>query len=382
MSLWPFVPLGEAIEVLEWKTDVLRARSSEQRHRLRERPRRQWHFSHRFSASEQSAARALVRAATAFEVPDWPLRIYSGAVSAGSSVSLAVTTAGLGLAAGKKVVLFSSPMDYEVCTIESVAPSALVLEFVATGRAATNIYRVDGAHAAVELVFARPAGPLQAASIVFEAAAVEQDASSSYATYRGHDVLPLVPEVGSGTLAEALAWPNEVFDNATGLVSTVRKRDLPDAKLTMRWYAVTPAEIASMRAWISSRYGRWLAFWLSSWQKDFVAAADLGASATVLRVFAPDGVIALGQTSFDLEIKAASVYLRRVTAVSAGPTVSGRPTLDLTIDIALGTAIAAAAFGRISYLRCVRFDADRIEFLHKAGEGIAVAVPCIEVPVP
>ena len=74
--------------------------------------------------------------------------------------------------------------------------------------------------------------------------------------------------------------------------------------------------------------------------------------------------------------------MRRVTAVSSGPAVSGNPTFDLTIDSALGVAVTAAAFGRISFLRCARFDADRIELLHRPGEGLAVAVPCIEVPVP
>lgn len=383
MSLWPFVPLSGAVEVLEWKTNVLRARAGEQRQRLRERPRRQWHFTHLFDADGQSAARAIARSASAFEIPDWALPIYSGAVAAGSSVSIAVDTSGLGLVAGKQVCVISSLTDYEVCTIASVSPSALVLSFVSAARSAAKIYRVDSAHAAVELGFDRPAGPLQRASIIFEAAAVDCYASTAYAQYRGHDVLPLVPVVGAGRLDESLAWPRDVFDNGTGLPTTAKKRDLSDEKFTMRWHAFAASDIAAVRSWIASRYGRWLAFWFSSWQRDFVAAADLGASATVLRVFTPSGAITLGKSDFDLEIQAPSTaYCRRVTSVSAGPLVAGSKTLDLTLDSALGTAVSAAAFGRISYLRCVRFDADRIEILHAAGEGIAVAVPCIEVPVP
>ena len=382
MSLWPYVPLNDMVEVLEWKTDVLRARAGEQRQRLRERPRRQWHFRHRADADMQATMRALVRGATAFEVPDWTQAIYGGAVSAGSSVALTFATAGFGLAAGQQVVLWAGILGNEVCTIESVSPTGIVLEFVATARNAT-IYRVDGAHAAVELTFDRPAGHLQTASVAFEAAAVEQYTATTYAQYRGHDVLPLPAVVGAGSLAESLAWPIEVFDNGTGLLATEKARDLADEKFTMRWHALKPADGAAQRAWICSRYGRWLAFWLPSWQRDFTVAADITAVATTLRVFAPKGTTALGHSAFDLEIQApAAVYYRRVTGVSAGPAVSGRPTLDLTIDSALGAAITAAQFGRISYLRCVRFDADRVEFLHRAREGIAVAVPCIEVPVP
>lgn len=384
MSLWPFRPVGEVVEVLEWRTDVLRARSGEQRFRLRERPRRQWHFNHEFDADGQAAARAIVRGASSYQVMDWARVVYVGAVSAGSSVSLAMATAGYGLAAGQSVVLWNDALSYEVCVIESVAPTALVLAFVASPRAATRIYRVDQAHLAVELSISRPTGPTQYAAISFESPAVDIHAATTYAQYRGHDVLPIVPVAGGG-LPESLNWPVEVFDNGTGLVSTSKGRDMVDDKFMMRWLyrESEDAAIQSLRAWIASRYGRWLAFWQSSWQSDLVAASDIGSSATTLRVFAPAGSASLGRTVFDLEIIGPSAtYLRRVTNVSAGPAVSGRPTFDLTIDSALGVAISAAQFVRISYLSCARFDADRIEVLHVPGATVSVAVPCIEVPVP
>jgi len=376
------MPVGEIVEVLEWRTDVLRARSSEQRFRLRERPRRQWVFKHLFDKESQAAARAILRGALSFQVPDWIKPVYAGPVAAGSSVSITMTTTGLGLAAGGSVVLWNGPLDYEVCTIQSVSPSALVLAFVATARGAT-IYRVDQAHAAVDLSISRPAGPLQRADIVFEAPAVYVHAATTYTQYRGHDVLPVVPRVGNGSLAEGMAWPLEKFDNETGLIATSALRDLPDDRFMMRWHVFTQPEIAALRAWIASRYGRWLAFWQSTWQRDLVAAADITAVATTLRVFSPASAASLGRSAFDLEISVPSNLLyRQVTAVAAGPAVDGRPTFDLTLSSALGVAVTAAQFGRISYLRCARFNADRIELLHRPGEGLAVSVPCIEVPVP
>ena len=383
MSLWPFMPVGEVVEVLEWRTDVLRARASEQRSRLRERPRRQWHFKHLFTPENQSAARAIVRAATSYQVPDWIRVVYAGPVSAGSSVSLAMDTTGYGLAAGQNEVLFNGLADYEVCTVESVSPTALVLAFVATPRAATGLYRVDEAHAAVALDVSRPAGPFQHASISFEAPAVDVHVASTYAQYRGHDVLPVVPVVGSGALEEGVEWPIERFDNGTGLLSATRQRELPDDRFMMRWHALKAADIQAVRAWVASRYGRWLAFWQTTFERDLVAAANVGSSDTTLRVYAPTGATLLGRTAFDLEIGLPSgAVLRRISAVAAGPAVTGRPTFDLTMDSSFGVAVTAAAFGRISFLRCARFDADRIELLHRPREGLAVSVPCIEVPVP
>ena len=87
MNLWPFPPIDEVIEALEWKTDVLQAYAGEQRFRLRERPRRSWSFNHLFDDDGQSAARSIIRGADGFYVPDWIRRIYSGSVSAGASVS-------------------------------------------------------------------------------------------------------------------------------------------------------------------------------------------------------------------------------------------------------------------------------------------------------
>ena len=51
---------------------------------------------------------------------------------------------------GSKLYCGQGIFDYEVCTLESVSPTGIVLNS-ATGRTATGIYRVDGAHAAVEL---------------------------------------------------------------------------------------------------------------------------------------------------------------------------------------------------------------------------------------
>ena len=160
MSLWPFLPVGEVTEVLEWRTDVLRARASEQRFRLRERPRRQWHFEHLFDAEGQAGARALLRGSTSFQVPDWIRSIYAGPVSSGSSVSITMTTAGLGLVAGASVLLWGGLLNYEICTIESVSAGAMVLAFVATARISISIYRVDQATAAADLDITRPSGHL------------------------------------------------------------------------------------------------------------------------------------------------------------------------------------------------------------------------------
>ena len=97
-------------------------------------------------------------------------------------------------------------------------------------------------------------------------------------------------------------------------------------------------------------------------------------------VYAPDGITDLGYTTFDIEI--AGQYYRRVTSYSASTAADGRAILQLNIDSAIGTTLGAGS--RISYLRHLRFAADRIEFSHQFNRASRIsthcAVPCIEMP--
>ena len=382
-SVWPFLPNGEVIEALAWQTDVLRARASEQRQQLRSLPRRTWQFKHLLNHEQHAAARALIRANTQFAVPDLTARLWTGALTAGSSVSVSVDTAALDVSAGDTLVFWQDAVNHEIVTVESVAADAIVLAAVETGRAGA-LYAADLALAPDGLQLTRPPGRYFEAAIAFESIRGAPDAAASvgYATYRGHDVLPDVPVLGAGTFSEAVSWPGERLDSGTGPLGFWRARDLPDDRYMMRWHAFSAADQRLLRQWIFSRAGRAKAFWRSTWSNDLSAAADLGAADTALRVFLPTGAASLGTSNFDLELHGHALYRRRVTAVAAADAVDGRPTVTLGLDAPLGAAHSAAQLARIRFLKCLRFDADRIEFLRVPGAGVAVQVPLIEVPVP
>lgn len=382
MSLWPFFPTGEVVEALEWKTDVLRTKAGEQRIRVRERPRRTWQLAHIMGAEDQAAARAILRGASVLHVPEWIRPLFTGAVAAGTNVVITMTTTGRGLVAGNSVVLWSSQGNYEVCTIASVSPTDITLSLVNTARNA-SVYRADLSRPGAALGIDRPGGQWQRGTITFEATGVPMDPATTYPQYRGHDLLTDVTKVGGGAIEEAFSRPIQVFDNMTGLVATEETRDLPDDQFTVRWHSLTQAEQDTVRAWITSRYGRWLAFWSPTWQADLVPTATITSAATTINVYSPLGAPSLGRSTFDIEVAGpAANYQRQVTNVSAGAAVGGRATYNLTISAALGVTLTTAQVKRISYLRCARFNADRIEFVFRPGEGMTVSIPCIEVPLP
>jgi hypothetical protein len=191
-----------------------------------------------------------------------------------------------------------------------------------------------------------------------------------------------LPVVGGTSLTGSVVWPVDVIDYETGVTEVFTDRNYVASTLTMRWHAFTAAAKRALRQWIFSRAGRLNAFWIGMQDADIVPAADIGASATVLRVFAPYGAESFGISDFDIEINGAALYRRRVTGVAVAATLEGKRTLNLTLDAALGVAHTVAQISKISRLRCVRFDADRVEFLHAPRAGMVVAMPCIEVPVP
>jgi hypothetical protein len=84
--IWPFCPLDNMLEGMEWRTNVLRAFSAEQRIRLRDTPVRTFNHAYAWPAVDYEKARAMFREQHPgpFELPDWALA-HRVSVNAGAS---------------------------------------------------------------------------------------------------------------------------------------------------------------------------------------------------------------------------------------------------------------------------------------------------------
>ena len=182
-----------------------------------------------------------------------------------------------------------------------------------------------------------------------------------HSQYRGHDVPP--PAVtGGGELAESPRGPSEIFDNLTGILATEKARDVADEKFTMRWHAISPEDVwRSAHGYAAVTGAGWLSGCLAG--RKTQCPPPTSDMQIPLRVFCSEGNnIARAHHVRSGNRNDNHRHYRRITAASAGPTVDGRPTIDPTTSRRIRRAASASQFGRISYLRCVRFDADRIEF--------------------
>lgn len=384
MQVWPFPPRNELVEVLAWSTNVIRAKSAEQRIALRTAPRREFNLLHTLTDTEYSAARAMVRGAEVFQVPDWPQAIQLGAVSSGVAVAISDPALLYTDFYDGSAILWQSADDYEVVAVESLAGNYWITSVSGEYSDGYLIPLVE-AYAPNGISTSRRAARLHDVDVSFDVYQNNDTGLSTYPQYRSHDLMTDCPVIGSGQFSEGLSWEFSTFDNISGIPEYIRRRTIPDELYQMRWHVFTRSDLYTLRRWVHSRRGRQKVFWLSSLAKDFLPAVSIGPSDTSITVFKLPGIANVGRTeSFDIEIKTVSgiYYRRRVTSAAAGAPVNESSTLSLTLSSSLGAAVSIANIDRISFLRCTRFNSDRVEFNHRAGAGTVVQINCIEVPVP
>jgi hypothetical protein len=378
-QIWPFIPRDELIEALEWRTDIIQAKSAEQRIAIREAPRRVFNMDHHLTEYEYTSAKAMMREAETFYVPDWAQSTAVGPVSPGSSVLIAGDFTDVQF--GDVAVLWESLRNFEQVDI-TLDSNGATLATVVNVYASARLIPLWLAHCPEGLLASRSAGGIVQSSVAMNVYENTDLALSTYTQYRSLDVVPSCPIVAGGSFEESLQWPLSAFDNDQSIPEYIRQRTYPNLIFNMRWHLTTRAETYVLRQWLHSRRGRQKAFWLSSWGNDYEPAASILAS-TTLKIYALDGTTGLGFTgAFDIEIvsTAGVSYYRRVSVAQLSTPIGGRPVIDLTINSTL--TLTLANIKRISILRCARFEADRIELLHQAAVGTIVAVPCIEIVEP
>lgn len=379
MQVWPFAPLSEMTEVLEWKTDVIRSQSAEQRIALLEAPRRSYSLQHLLDAQHYASAQEMVREAEAFRVPDWTQVVRLDAVAPGSEVVIPFDAQCLDFVQGEQAILWRAPGAWEVIDIAAVSAGGITAA-VDRQWGAVRLMPLRAAIAPDGMTAQRVTRHWASVSIRLDITSNRDQGASTYSQYRGHDVMTDCPKLAGGSLDEGVSWPAEIIDSQLGRVDVIRARTMPDVVCTMRWRVYGHCDHARLRAWLHSRRGRQKAFWMSTRGADFIPATDIGALAITLTVGALPGLQALAREAFDIELATHAGDIFRRQVLSWFTDSDGRIVLELAEP--LGVDVQADDVRRISWLRCVRFNADRIELVHRAAAGVQVAVQCIEVPVP
>lgn len=347
-TLWPFRPRAEVIEALEWATDIVPSYEAEERYSLREVPLRSFSFGHVADRAMVNEAREIIRAGDGvLLVPEWPRQVIADA-STGAPVALADGPA----------LIWRGVDDVEVVEIVGGLFSAVAQPSL--GVRVCPLLACRGYEVGID----RPAGKWAQLTLTAQTAdGPDETDPTRYPVYLGESLVTDCPRVGADTTDESVRWEVEALDNGITLPADYRPSGVPDQRFALRWY-VSGAEYSSVRAWLYSRRGRWLPFWLPSWGADLLRPERSGSVLFSDTYTEGEGhlVAVIGGIYYPRAIESATLDS------------SGR------WQLALDAALPAGAITRAMYLRRVRLAADRVEVRHAAGQRKAIAVNCVGVP--
>lgn len=352
VEIWPFIPRAEMIEACEWKTEIQQAYSAEHRIARRAVPRRQFTLTHAANQHQSSVARKLSRRGLAFTLPDWT-RIRR--------VPMAQTGAAVDLPDGPAIV-WSDWNDFE-----QVAVSGGKLGVVQKARKDARVMPSLDARLIEGWSQDRSAGRWAGMQITLDIAS-DRDLgdASMYPTYLGDPVVTDACMIGSASFEEGVHYDFAAMDNGVAAPSNTKMRSYGDITFGVRWQSFTREAADRVRAFVYSRRGMQQAFWLPS------KADDLGFSHSAMnRLYCREYNSAERAIAY---IDSSGQWAIRTVTAAMFDAAAGLWELTLNLNISDNVVRSAC------YLRRVRFNADRVEFNHKAGAGVTVSIPCMEVP--
>lgn len=377
-TLWPFIPRDEWTEGLEWRSDVIRPFSTEQRIRLLNSPRIRLNFPHHFSARDYQRARLLHRAGTLdlFIVPLWQYKQTVTVSSGATTVTVDTTTSDYRNAG--YAVLWTDAETCEAVTIGTVSSGSF------TCSAASRTYT---AGLVMPAVLAWCVGGLEAersveahtgASLEFLSAdGADLSNAGLYATsYRSHPVITDDAVLGSSSVNLVDEWPYDETDN--GLSAEPFRdstQETPAYAVPMAWYTATMADAWAVRRFLHSRYGTQKGFWLPDWHSGITVTANITSAGTTITIQAI-GLDGVAETGDLMVVSTAGVqYYFRFTSVAVSSTNE-----VLTLSAAAGVNLTTAQIERACFLHFCRLADDRVEFQHRNPSHCSVSVLCTEVP--
>lgn len=371
---WSWAPnwADGMLERLEWRTDVLTAyRGGEQRRALRLDPRQGLEFS----VIAQGADRRFMEAV----LWNWGARIYAvplwfdgqelaGTLSAGAT-SIPLPTTQRGYTVGGLVMLLGEdPRTYEVLEVASIGASiGLARPTQQTWVAGTRVYPTRAARITNEATLPRFTGEAASLKLQFEMTDYMPWAAAASPTYRGYPVFEQKPDWSEDP---SLIYGRKlnVMDSGSGRVLVEDQAQMPLTTQRMRYTMISRADVDAWKQRIYALRGKLGGIWVPTWASDLTVAANIGDSVTNIdidwigygRYYGTDP----NRRDIRIEIADGTIFYRRITGAAELSSTVER----LSIDSALGVAVAAADVRLVSFMAMSRSDSDTAEIAWFTGE--------------
>lgn len=351
-DVWPFIPMPESRETLQFSTDVQETYSSEMRYSLRG-GRQYLTYKYRKTYGLQKMAQKFRNNPYGeWLVPVWEQVSAIGAVASADTSIAADPDAEY----DGSVLIWGGCENYVVATVSSVGSavnlSAPVGQDFSKAVAiplrtclptdGASLTRIDSVHSEV--------------IIEWLATSEFSPSGASYSAFGGFPYLPCATAVVK-PLSGSIIHPTEKIDSDLGPVVLAPTRSLIEGVYAISINESGRSEIANLRKFLGDMRGQDAAFWIADWEGKLRLTSSLSPGATTAS-FAPileDVADYVGRyVLFDGEYKE----------------ITGSFDLITSHQISFSALAGASAGGRL--LRKVRMNGDRFVFNHRRGLASSV----------
>lgn len=182
---------------------------------------------------------------------------------------------------------------------------------------------------------------------------------TAWATLNGREVFTPTPDyAGPPTISSV--WPMDRVDFEIGRTAQFRPVAEAQSMLEADFTGFSPTEMAEVEQFFDRMKGRRTAFWMPTWEKDFVLNATAGSGTSAFVATGSDWASDFGATDYSAIDVGVAVFLtdgteiyRQITDISA----SGGNS-QVTVNAAWGTALTVATVARICLMPLWRFAND------------------------
>lgn len=373
--VWPFSPQQGYSEGLEWLTDVMRSKTSEQRVAMRDAPRQSFDYRYIFDDHQVSRARAMAVgwAQRQFGLPVWNEAAYVGTVQAGVT-TLTVDTTAADYRAGDALLVWTSDNDFEAIVVNEIRPNevdvalpvsktyngAFIMPMRYARSTEMSIIRSGNAYGKVRTQFTVVANKNLGASI-------------GLPTYKDLPVLTDVM-IDVGGYEEKIVKEVSVLDNKMAAAVMDSMFNSTDQYFMVSWDLKSKEEVWRVRRFLHSLRGKQKPFWLPTQTRDMTLTAAVDPSATGIKVKKFGG--SLFYHTKDIQILQADCT--RTFHSVEGIADDGLDE-NLTLSSSAGITVAVAQNPKISFMYKVRLDVDRVEINYQTSSHVTIRVPVKEV---
>jgi hypothetical protein len=377
-TVWPFVPQRRLKESIEWKTEIMRCRSAEQRLCLRNIPRTTIEYDFQLLPQEVDAATVLARqyGADEFLLPFWHELEYVGTV-ASSATNITVDTTTKRYKAGGTGFIIGSDGKYETFIIDTVNPGSIDIAApgIVLGFAGAVVMPAHPARVKKPFSFRKFAGEYFTAEMEY---ILDEDYEltgiNPYTSFNSSYVLSDRPLALNARESHTREFTG--FGNLSGPMFYSKNYTYPISTSMMSWSFNTVAEVWAFRLWSYTIKGKQESFYVPRWTRDFILNSDALSTDDFL-ILNRNNTLEDTYTGAICIVKNDGSQLYYLVDSWQSDTAS---TYRMNLTTTLGEDVTASDVELICRMPKMRFNSDNIELDYLDAKVVNVRLPVIEVP--